>query len=103
MSYWHLALNRNKKGLTLNLKTEEGREILRRLCAKADVFLEGFRPGFLESLGLGFADLQKVNPRLIYCAITGFGAEGKYKHLASARPEYFRLVWLSIAKMIQAE
>ena len=81
LSYWHLALNRNKKGLTLNLKTEEGREILRRLCTKADVFLEGFRPGFLESLGLGFADLQKINPRLIYCAITGFGAEGKYKHL----------------------
>lgn len=81
LSFWNLALNRNKRGLTLNLKTEAGKEILRRLIAEADVFLEGFRPGYLESLGLGYTDLQKINPRLIFCAITGFGETGKYQHL----------------------
>ena len=81
LSFWNLALNRNKRGLTLNLKTEAGREILRRLAAEADVLLEGFRPGYLDSIGCGYQDLQKLNPRLIFCGITGFGETGKFKHL----------------------
>ena len=81
LSFWNLALNRNKRGLTLNLKTEAGREILRRLAAEADVFLEGFRPGYLDSIGCGYEVLQKLNPRLIFCGITGFGETGKFKHL----------------------
>lgn len=81
LSFWNLALNRNKRGLTLNLKTEAGREILRRLAAEADVLLEGFRPGYLDSIGCGYQDLQKLNPHLIFCGITGFGETGKFKHL----------------------
>ena len=80
MSSWNLALNRNKKGITVNLKTEEGKEILKKLLAKADVFLEGFRPGYLQSKGLGYEDIAKINPRLVYCSITGFGQESGFKH-----------------------
>lgn len=83
MSYWHLMLNRNKRGITVNLKTPAGREVLLRLLKEADVFLEGFRPGYLKMLGLDYESVSKINPRLIYCSITGFGPEGKYKHLPS--------------------
>lgn len=83
MSYWHLMLNRNKRGITVNLKTPAGREVLLRLLKEADVFLEGFRPGYLKMLGLDYESVIKINPRLIYCSITGFGPEGKYKHMPS--------------------
>lgn len=83
MSYWHLMLNRNKRGITVNLKTPAGREVLLRLLKEADVFLEGFRPGYLKMLGLDYETVSKINPRLIYCSITGFGPEGKYKHMPS--------------------
>lgn len=83
MSYWHLMLNRNKRGITVNLKTPAGREVLLRLLKEADVFLEGFRPGYLKMLGLDYETVSKINPRLIYCSITGFGPDGKYKHMPS--------------------
>lgn len=83
MSYWHLMLNRNKRGITVNLKTPAGCEVLLRLLKEADVFLEGFRPGYLKMLGLDYESVSKINPRLIYCSITGFGPEGKYKHMPS--------------------
>ena len=83
MSYWHLMLNRNKRGITVNLKTPAGREVLLRLLKEADVFLEGFRPGYLKMLGLDYESVSKINQRLIYCSITGFGPEGKYKHMPS--------------------
>lgn len=83
MSYWHLMLNRNKRGITVNLKTPAGREVLLRLLKEADVFLEGFRPGYLKMLGLDYENVSKINQRLIYCSITGFGPEGKYKHMPS--------------------
>lgn len=83
MSYWHLMLNRNKRGITVNLKTPAGREVLLLLLKEADVFLEGFRPGYLKMLGLDYESVSKINPRLIYCSITGFGPEGKYKHMPS--------------------
>ena len=83
MSYWHLMLNRNKRGITVNLKTPAGREVLLRLLKEADVFLEGFRPGYLKMLGLDYESVSKINPQLIYCSITGFGPEGKYKHMPS--------------------
>lgn len=83
MSYWHLMLNRNKRGITVNLKTPAGREVLLRLLKEADIFLEGFRPGYLKMLGLDYESVSKINPRLIYCSITGFGPEGKYKHMPS--------------------
>ena len=73
MSYWHLMLNRNKRGVALNIKKEGGREALAKLLAEADVFLEGFRPGYLARYGLDYEPIHKINPRLVYCSITGFG------------------------------
>ena len=73
MSYWHMMLNRNKQGLSLCLKHPEGRRLLLRLLAETDVFLEGFRPGYLARYGLDYETVHKINPRLVYCSITGFG------------------------------
>ena len=73
MSYWHMMLNRNKLGVALNIKKDGGRQALTRLLAEADVFLEGFRPGYLARYGLDYETLHKINPRLVYCSITGFG------------------------------
>lgn len=70
------AANRNKRSLTLDLKTEEGRRIARALCLKADVLLENFRPGVLDRLGLGYETLSAANPGLVYASISGFGADG---------------------------
>ena len=71
-----LAQNANKKSLTLNLKTEEGKEIFRKLVKKADVLVENFRPAVMSRLGFSYEELCKINPRLIYCAISGFGQTG---------------------------
>lgn len=73
MSYWHMLLNHNKRGLSLDIHKAEGREILLKLLAEADVFLEGFRPGYLAKYGLDYETVHKLNPRLVYCSITGFG------------------------------
>ncbi len=78
------AYNRNKRGVTLDLKSEAGREVFLRLAAGADVVLENFRPGVMDRLRLGYDILSGANPRLIYCAITGFGATGPY----ADRPAY---------------
>jgi crotonobetainyl-CoA:carnitine CoA-transferase CaiB-like acyl-CoA transferase len=71
-----LAQNANKKSVTLNLKAPEGREIFLKLVAAADVVVENFRPGVMERLGLAYPVLREVNPRLVYCAISGFGQTG---------------------------
>lgn len=71
-----LLLNRNKRSMTLNLKTGEGRDIFCKLVKEADVIVEGFRPGVMQRLGLGYEALQAVNPRVVYCAISGFGQDG---------------------------
>ena len=73
---YFLAVNRNKQSLTLNLKSHEGRALLKRLVKKSDVVLENFRTGTMERLGLGYATLKKINPKLVYCAISGFGESG---------------------------
>lgn len=75
----YIMLNRNKKSLALNLKSERGKEIFRRLVRHSDVVLESFRPGVMDRLGVGYAALKLLNPRLIYCAITGYGQDGPYK------------------------
>jgi len=80
MSYWHLAVNRNKKGIAVDLRTSEGKEIARKLIKNADVLIEGFRPGFMKKVGLDYETMSKENPRLVYCSLTGFGQTGKYKH-----------------------
>ena len=72
----YLAMNRNKRGMALNLKHDKGREILKRLVADADVLTENYRKGTLEKLGVGYDVLAKINPGLIYCAISGYGRTG---------------------------
>lgn len=72
----HISLNRNKRSLTLNLKTDEGRRVFLDLVPKFDVVIESFRPGVMDRLGVGWGVLKEVNPRLIYCAISGYGQDG---------------------------
>jgi CoA:oxalate CoA-transferase len=83
-----LAQNGGKKSLTVNLKADSGKEIFRRLVKRADVLVENFRPGVMERLGLGYAALAKINPRLVYCAISGFGQDGPM----SDAPAYDQIV-----------
>lgn len=75
----YFGLNRNKKSLKLNLKSSEGREVFFKLLKSYDVVLEGFRPGVMESLGLGYEVLQAANPRVILCSISGYGQDGPYR------------------------
>lgn len=82
MGQLFLAINRNKRSITLNLKTPHGRELFLELARKADVVLESFRPGVLERLGLGYEQLKEVNAGIIYCAITGYGQSGPYRQRA---------------------
>ena len=83
-SLYYENLNRGKRGLNLNLKTEEGKQVFRRLAKQADVVIENYRPGVMERFGLGYEALRQINPRLIYGAITGFGSTGPF----SQRPGY---------------
>ncbi len=71
-----MMLNRGKRGVALDLRADGGREAVRRLLARADVVIENFRPGTMEAMGLGWADLSALHPRLVYCAISGFGSTG---------------------------
>lgn len=82
-SGYYMNMNRNKKGVTLNLKGR-GKDIFLKLAEKADIVVENYRPGVMERLGLGYEDLKKVNPGIIYAAISGFGHSGPY----SQRPGY---------------
>jgi crotonobetainyl-CoA:carnitine CoA-transferase CaiB-like acyl-CoA transferase len=75
-----LMMNRNKRGLALDLKTPGGAEILRRLALQADVLVENFGPGVMERLGFGYEDLRNANRSLIYCSLSGFGRTGPYRH-----------------------
>jgi crotonobetainyl-CoA:carnitine CoA-transferase CaiB-like acyl-CoA transferase len=84
ISTYFLSVNRNKKSLGLNLKTEDGRRILWSLIERADVLIENFRPGVLDKLGFGYAAVHKANPRTVYCSISGFGHTGPYRD----RPGY---------------
>jgi crotonobetainyl-CoA:carnitine CoA-transferase CaiB-like acyl-CoA transferase len=86
-----LMVNRNKKSMTLNLKTDMGKDIFLQLVRQHDVLLEGFRPGVMERLGLGFGGLRVENPGLIYCAITGYGYTGPYRDRAGHDLNYLSL------------
>ncbi len=78
-SAYFLSVNRNKKSVTVNLKAPEGREVVLKLAAQSDVFLENFAPGVAQRLGLGYEDVRAVNPRMVYCSISGFGQDGPYR------------------------
>ena len=80
-AYFH-ACNRGKKGVTCDFRTPEGQEMVRRLVAEADVVIENFKVGGLAKYGLDYAGLSAVNPKIIYCSITGFGQNGPYAHRA---------------------
>jgi formyl-CoA transferase len=72
-------VNRNKRAIALDLSTERGAAALRKLAETADVFVENYRPGSLDRMGLGYAQLAELNPRLIYCSVSGFGLDGPYR------------------------
>ncbi len=76
-----LAFNRNKRSVTLDLRQDEGRTVFMRLAESADVIVENYRPGVVESWGIGYEDVRKVNRRVVYCSITGFGRSGPYRDL----------------------
>src|SRR5437870_4523742 len=75
------SLNRNKKSITLDLRRDEAREVMLKLLASADVLIENFRPGTLAKRGLGYDDIKPINPKIVYCSITGFGQTGPYRDM----------------------
>jgi crotonobetainyl-CoA:carnitine CoA-transferase CaiB-like acyl-CoA transferase len=81
VSAFFLLANRNLRSVTLNLKSERGVDIAKRLVKTADVVVENFRPGVMGRLGLGYEDLRKINPRVIYAVGSGYGSDGPYSHL----------------------
>lgn len=76
---YYLCVNRNKRSLTIDMKKPEGREIIRDLARNSDILIENFKVGTLAKMGLGYEDVKKINPGVIYCSITGFGQHGPYK------------------------
>src|SRR5262245_53985798 len=91
---YFLATNRNKRSVTINLKHECGREIFLKLVEKADVVIEGNRPGVMDRLGIGYETLKGINPRLIYCALTGYGQDGPYRLKAGHDANYLSVAGL---------
>lgn len=83
-SAYFIAVNRNKRSLTANLKSPEGQQVIRRLSGVSDVLVENFRAGVLDRMGLGYEELHGLNPRLVYCSISGYGRTGPY----AERPGY---------------
>lgn len=91
----HAYLNRNKKSLAVDLKNPENIEKIKGLLAEFDIVVEQFRPGVMQRLGLGYEDLKAINPRLIYCSITGYGQTGSYKDRAGHDINYMSLAGIS--------
>jgi len=81
-----MVWNRSKKGITLDLKKEEGQRIARELAKHADVLIENYRPGVASRLGIGYEAMQEINPRLVYCSLSGFGRNGPYRDLPAWDP-----------------
>ncbi|MFN8463889.1 MAG: CoA transferase, partial [Anaerolineales bacterium] len=77
-SAYFIAANRNKRSVTVNIQSQEGREIIRKLAGVCDVLVENYRTGDLDKLGLGYNDLHSANPKLIYCSVSGYGRTGPY-------------------------
>jgi len=87
----HTFTNRNKRSMSLNMKSADGQEIFRRLATAADVVVEGFRPGVMKRLGADYETLRKLNPRLVYCSLSGFGQDGPYKDYPAHDMNYLSL------------
>ncbi len=85
------AIHRNKRSVTLDMKTAGGREVLARLASGADVFIEGYRPGVTKRLGCDFEALAALNPRLVYCSISGYGQDGPYSRLGGHDLNYIAM------------
>ncbi|MGD1118800.1 MAG: CoA transferase [Dehalococcoidales bacterium] len=81
--YWY-AFNANKRGITLDIETADGKALFKRLVAKADAVIESFEPGYMEKIGLGYAALNEINPGLVFTSISAFGQEGPYKDYKAA-------------------
>jgi len=75
------SLNRNKRSITLDLRNDEATEIARKLAARVDVLIQNFRPGVMDKRGLGYDDIKKLNPKIVYCSISGFGPKGPYRDM----------------------
>lgn len=86
ISTYFVMFNRGQRGVTLNLKSDEGKEILRKMIRSADVLIENFRPGVMQRLGFSYEEVEKLNPRIIYASISGFGQEGIYAGRALLDP-----------------
>ena len=95
ISYAHLAINRNKKSLAVDLKQPDARDIIIALLDEYDVIIEQFRPGVMKKLGLGYSELKKIKPELIYCSITGYGQTGTHKNRAGHDINYLALSGLA--------
>ena len=80
-SAYFMSVNRNKKSITLNMKSKQSNEIVTKLIKQSDVLVENFRPGAMDRLGFGYEQVKEMNPRLIYASISGFGQDGPYRML----------------------
>lgn len=89
--YWHLQLNRNKQSVVLDLKSEEGKNIFLELIKTADVVVESYRPGVLKKLGVDYEAAAKINPKIIYCSLSGYGSKGPLAHKADHDLGYLSL------------
>ena len=87
-SAYFLSVNRNKRSVTLNLKSAQGKEILRKIIRRSDVIVENFRGGVMDSLGFGYKSVRRINPRIIYCSISGYGQTSSRSH----KPSYDLIV-----------
>jgi len=94
-SFFHHILNRNKRSISINLRSPDGVEVFKRLIKTADVLVEQFRPGKMAELGLGYEDLKKVNPKLVYVSITGYGQNGPYRDMAGHDLNYTGIAGLA--------
>lgn len=91
----HATINRSKRSIAVDLKKEEGRDVVKALVRDFDIVLEQFRPGVMDRLGVGYEDLKKINPSLIYCSITGYGQTGPYKDRAGHDINYLAMAGAS--------
>src|SRR5258708_7388947 len=87
----HTFVNRNKRSMTLNMKSSEGQAVFRKLATAADVIVEGFRPGVMKRLGADYETLRVLNPRLVYCSLSGFGQDGPYRDRPAHDMNYLSL------------